>query len=114
MEEKAVCKLSLIDNDGYTFSFLLTLSELQKLAFMPYKLVGSGHIGRASHVRLEQAKIDAYRHGEKFYIHYDTDSDMEHCGTVQPNQNYSNIEKILIPAVNNLLSGKSEYEAVHI
>ncbi len=56
--------------NDFRYLFLLTLEDIRSLAYMPYKLVGSGHPGTESHIRLNGPVIAAYRLGEEFYIMY--------------------------------------------
>jgi hypothetical protein len=90
-------------NDEFVYSFSLTLDDIIKLAFMPYKLRGTGNPGTASHVRLDKQGIDAYRLAEDFYILYDN----KEKGSIHPNVKYSEIEEILKDAIDKIQNGKS-------
>ena len=84
--------------DTFKYSFLVTLEDIMKLAFMPYKLVRSGHPGIESHIRLDGPGIDAYRLADDFYIMYDNNEK----GSITPKIKYSEVEKVLNDAINKI------------
>lgn len=90
-------------NDDFVYSFLITLEDIMRLAFMPYKLVGSGNPGVESHIRLDGPGIDAYRLAEDFHIMYDNNAK----GSITPKVKYSEIEKILKDAINKIQNDES-------
>lgn len=81
--------------DTFKYSFLVTLEDLMKLAFMAYKVVGSGKPGKAYHVRLNGPCFDAYRLADDFHIMYDNNEK----GSITPKIKYSEVEKVLKDAI---------------
>lgn len=93
-----------ITYDEIDYSFFLTLNELMRLVVMPYENEEAESNIKHSHIRLDEAKMDAYRLDEEFFITYEN----KDTRTILIDKKYSEIVLILKNSIDKIKNNTFE------